>query len=52
LKNLKQRNINSGLIKCLGVTNQRETVLAWNKITGKPYHNALVWNDARTAEIC
>lgn len=39
-------------IVSLGITNQRETTLVWNKRTGKPYHNAIVWNDSRTAEIC
>ena len=28
----------------LGITNQRETTIIWNKLTGKPYHNAIVWN--------
>jgi glycerol kinase len=36
----------------LGITNQRETSLIWNKSTGLPYHNAIVWTDTRTAEIC
>jgi len=35
----------------VGVTNQRETVVAWNRTTGKPYHNAIVWNCARTASL-
>lgn len=36
----------------LGITNQRESCLIWNKITGKPYNNAILWNDTRTEEIC
>jgi glycerol kinase len=36
----------------IGVTNQRETTIVWNKITGLPYHNAIVWNDTRTSKIC
>ena len=36
----------------MGVTNQRETTVVWDKNTGKPYHNALVWQDTRTDKIC
>ena len=36
----------------IGVTNQRETVVAWDRITGAPLHNALVWQDRRTADFC
>lgn len=36
----------------LGITNQRETTLVWNKKTGKPIYNAIVWQDRRTAEYC
>lgn len=39
-------------IVAVGITNQRETTVVWNKFTGKPYHNAIVWNDTRTANIC
>jgi len=39
-------------IAAIGITNQRETTILWNKNTGKPYHNALVWQDTRTDEIC
>ena len=39
-------------IVSLGITNQRETTIVWNKRTGLPYHNAIVWNDSRTTEIC
>lgn len=39
-------------IKALGITNQRETTLLWNKLTGKPYGNAIVWQDTRTEKIC
>ena len=39
-------------IRAVGITNQRETSLLWNKKTGKPYHNAIVWNDTRTNDIC
>jgi len=36
----------------LGITNQRETTVVWNKETGKPIYNAIVWQDKRTANIC
>jgi glycerol kinase len=36
----------------LGITNQRETALVWNRRTGQPYSNAIVWQDTRTKEIC
>ena len=39
-------------IKSLGITNQRETTIAWSKSTGKPFYNALVWQDTRTQDIC
>lgn len=39
-------------IVSIGITNQRETTCMWNKRTGQPYHNAIVWNDMRTSEIC
>jgi glycerol kinase len=39
-------------ISGVGVTNQRETTLVWNRKTGKPVHNAIVWQDTRTDTIC
>jgi glycerol kinase len=39
-------------LKGIGITNQRETVLAWDRKTGEPLHRALVWQDRRTAERC
>lgn len=39
-------------IAAVGITNQRETTLAWNRFSGKPYGNAIVWQDTRTAQIC
>jgi glycerol kinase len=42
----------SSKIAGLGITNQRETALAWNRQTGQPYGNAIVWQDTRTKEIC
>lgn len=39
-------------VAAIGITNQRETVVAWDKVTGQPLHHALVWQDRRTAEFC
>jgi glycerol kinase len=42
----------AGNIAAIGITNQRETVLAWDRATGEPIGNALVWQDRRTADRC
>ena len=39
-------------IAAIGITNQRETVVVWDRKTGKPVHNAIVWQDRRTSEYC
>jgi len=39
-------------IAAIGITNQRETTLIWDRATGKPIHNAIVWQDRRTADAC
>src|SRR4051794_18253861 len=39
-------------IAAIGITNQRETAIVWNRATGKPIHHAIVWQDRRTAERC
>ncbi|HBU62386.1 MAG TPA: glycerol kinase, partial [Oceanicaulis sp.] len=39
-------------VEALGVTNQRETTLVWDRATGQPIHNAIVWQDRRTAKTC
>ena len=36
----------------IGITNQRETTVVWDRATGKPVHNAIVWQDRRTADVC
>jgi glycerol kinase len=41
-----------GEIAAIGITNQRETVVVWDRETGKPVHNAIVWQDRRTARLC
>ena len=49
---LKKTNIKATQIHAMGITNQRETTVIWNRSTGKPVHNAIVWQDRRTAFIC
>ncbi len=44
--------IDPGDVSAIGITNQRETTLVWDRKTGKPYGNAIVWQDTRTAGIC
>ena len=39
-------------ILSIGITNQRETIIAWDKKTGKPFYNAIVWQDKRTSKLC
>ncbi|MBF0232465.1 MAG: glycerol kinase, partial [Desulfamplus sp.] len=39
-------------LAAIGITNQRETVLVWDRRTGKPFYNAIVWQCTRTDEIC
>jgi glycerol kinase len=49
---LKKHNVDPKDIAAVGVTNQRETTVVWEKATGKPVYNAIVWQDTRTADIC
>jgi glycerol kinase len=49
---LEQSNITVAEITAIGITNQRETVVVWDKQTGEPYYNAIVWQDTRTDYIC
>lgn len=44
--------IEAGQIAAIGITNQRETVVVWERDTGKPIQNAIVWQDRRTAAYC
>ncbi|MCG7594501.1 glycerol kinase GlpK [Mycobacterium sp. PSTR-4-N] len=48
---LNKTNLSTGDLAALGITNQRETSLVWNRKTGRPYHNAIVWQDTRTDRI-
>lgn len=49
---LKSANVQKGEVACIGVTNQRETTIVWEKATGKPVHPAIVWQCRRTAPLC
>jgi len=49
---LESSKINSKQIHAMGITNQRETTLIWDRKTGKPVQNAIVWQDRRTSRIC
>jgi glycerol kinase len=49
---LKKANVSPSDIAAVGVTNQRETTVIWEKATGKPVYNAIVWQDTRTDKIC
>ena len=49
---LKKGNISTKDIAACGITNQRETTVVWEKATGKPVYNAIVWQDTRTDTIC
>ena len=43
---------NASEIAAIGITNQRETTICWNKVTGRPVYNAIVWQCRRTADYC
>ena len=49
---LKKCQVKADQIRGIGITNQRETTLIWDRKTGKPIHHAIVWQDRRTADLC
>jgi glycerol kinase len=49
---LASAKIDAASVAAIGITNQRETTLLWERATGRPVHNAIVWQDRRTAEMC
>jgi len=49
---LATAGLGAGDVAAIGITNQRETVVLWDRTTGQPVHNAVVWQDRRTAEDC
>jgi glycerol kinase len=52
LEAMKKARLKSVNIAAIGITNQRETTVVWNRSTGKPVHNAIVWQDRRTSDFC
>ncbi len=51
-KTMEQTRISGTQIAAIGITNQRETVVVWNRKTGKPIYNAIVWQCRRTQDVC
>lgn len=49
---ISKQNIGQDSIAAIGITNQRETTVLWNKHTGQPIYNAIVWQDRHTADFC
>ena len=49
---IEKLGIQASEIAAIGITNQRETTIIWDKLTGQPIYNAIVWQDRRTAEFC
>lgn len=49
---MAKAGLEGGHIAAIGITNQRETTVVWDRETGKPVHNAIVWQDRRTADYC
>jgi glycerol kinase len=49
---MMEHRINPKSVMAIGITNQRETTVMWDKTTGQPVYNAMVWQDKRTASIC
>jgi len=50
LRGLEEAALDASQLEALGITNQRETTIVWDEATGKPVHNALVWQDRRTTD--
>ena len=49
---MRQASIKPAELQAIGITNQRETTLLWDRHSGRPIHNAIVWQDRRTADLC
>ena len=49
---IAKAGVQPGDVAAIGITNQRETTLVWDRRTGKPFYNAIVWQDTRTKELC
>src|SRR5271155_794981 len=46
------QSLSAGPVAAIGITNQRETTVLWERANGRPVHNAIVWQDRRTAPLC
>lgn len=51
MASVEQAKITARDLSCIGITNQRETTVLWDRLTGSPVHNAIVWQDRRTADM-
>src|SRR4051812_29185335 len=49
---MAQAGVGAAGVAAIGITNQRETVVVWERATGKAIHKAIVWQDRRTADVC
>ncbi|HSS85622.1 MAG TPA: FGGY family carbohydrate kinase, partial [Reyranella sp.] len=49
---LAKAGLDARALAGIGITNQRETTVVWDRVNGKPIHNAIVWQDRRTADAC
>jgi glycerol kinase len=49
---IREQGLEPSAIEAIGITNQRETTVVWDRNTGKPLHRAIVWQDRRTASLC
>jgi glycerol kinase len=49
---ISKKGLSMNDVVAIGITNQRETTVVWNKTTGQPIYNAIVWQDRRTADLC
>lgn len=49
---MAKKNISTDQVAAIGITNQRETTVVWDRATGKPIHHAIVWQDRRTSSFC
>ena len=49
---MRKAKLKAGDIRAVGITNQRETTVLWNRKTGQPVHHAIVWQDRRAEPIC
>ena len=50
-KSIRKSFLSGSAISAIGITNQRETIVAWNPKTGRPYYNAIVWQDLRGSDF-